>query len=338
MASKIGVALIGCGRIGITHLRAIQELPEEIELVAVVDANTDILKKISKRYGPKKTYSSIENALKDPEIHAVILSLPNNQHCSASIEAAKSGKHVLVEKPMTLSVSEADLMIEASKKAGVNLMVAQSRRFIPALRLSKNYLSKIGKPFNMVYLTMGQYPVDIQNPPTWWRSRVCTGGLIFPNVGAHTLDYSLWLFDDRKPVSVYARSYCNNLHFEGEDEGVVIVEMDDGSLITNHISYNTSPAVRNCVINGPSGTMSFLLRYSENNWPLGHAEADLVVNGEVVFKDDGKEWDFVLQLKEFINSIRESREPLTSGEFGRKVVRAIEAAIESSRTKQIVKF
>jgi predicted dehydrogenase len=59
------------------------------------------------------------------------------------------------------------------------------------------------------------------------------GGLVFPMMGAHTLDYSLWLFDDRKPVSVFAKAYSNNPSFEGDDQGTVIIEMEDGSFIKN---------------------------------------------------------------------------------------------------------
>jgi predicted dehydrogenase len=177
---------------------------------------------------------------------------------------------------------------------------------------------------------------NTSNAPTWWKAGANTGGLLFPMMGPHTLDYSLWIFDDRKPVSVYAKAYSNNSSFEGDDQGTIIIEMDDGSFITNHLSMNTSPPVRHCTVNGADGTLSFSYRYKK--CLVGHIEADLIVNGEVVFKDDGKEWDFCLQMKEFISSINEKRKPLTSGEFGRKVVRAIEAAMESARTKQIVKF
>ena len=303
-------------------------------MIAIVDMNTEILQKTTDKYRPKKSYSSIENALKDPEVDAVVVALPHNLHCPVTLQAVRSGKHVLVEKPMAISVAETDKMIEAASKANVNLMVAQSQRYIPAQQISKGYLPKIGKPFSLVYLAMTLF--NTSNAPTWWRSGANTGGLVFPMMGAHTLDYSLWLFYDRKPVSVFAKAYSNNPSFEGDDQGTVIIEMEDGSFITNHLSMNTSPRVRYCVINGPNGTMSLSYRYKQG--PVGHIGADLMIDGETVFKDDEKDWDFSLQMKEFINSINEKRKPLTSGEFGRKVVRAIEAAMESAKTKQVVRY
>ncbi len=262
------------------------------------------------------------------------MALPHHLHCPITLQAVESGKHVLVEKPMAISVAEADRMIEAASKAGVTLMVAQSQRYIPALQLSKSYLPRIGRPFSLIYLNMTLFNTSIA--PTWWKSGANTGGLLFPMMGAHTLDYSLWLFDHREPVSVFAKGYSNNPSFEGDDQGTVIIEMEDGSFITNHLSMNTSPPVRHCTVNGANGTMSFSYRYKKGL--VGHIESDLIINGEAVFKDDGKEWDFCLQMKEFINSIHEKRKPLTSGEFGRKVVRAIETAMESARTKRVVRF
>jgi predicted dehydrogenase len=335
MADKIGIAVIGCGRIGITHLEAIKDLSDSVELVAIVEMNTEILQRVTEKYRPKRSYSSITKALQDNEIDAVVLALPHNLHCPITLQAAEAKKHVLVEKPFAISVREAEEMIKATEDADVTLMVAQSQRFVPALQVSKTYLSRIGKPFNMLYLFMTLF--NTSNAPIWWKSAANTGGLLFPMIGGHTLDYSLWLFDDRQPVSVFAKSYSNNSSFEGDDEGTIIIELDDGSFITNHLSMNTTPSVQNCFVKGPLGTMTFARRYNKG-WPVGRAEMDLLINGETVFKDEGKEWNFVLQMKEFLNAIKGKRKPSASGEIGKKVVRAIEAAMESARTKQIVKF
>lgn len=335
MSHKLGIAVIGCGRIGITHLEAMKELSNRIELAALVDTNPQVLQKVADQYKPLKAYSSLEEALADPRIEAAIVALPHSLHCPVTLQVARAGRHVLVEKPMAISVTEADRMIEAAEKAGVILMVGQSRRFIPALRLSKTYLPQIGKPFNMLYLFMTLFSTS--NAPAWWKSAANTGGLVFPMLGSHTMDYSLWLFDDRRPVTVYAKSYSSNPSFEGGDQGTVIIGMDDGTFITNHLSINTFPAVHDCVINGPLGTMSFSHQYTKGK-PVGRSKTDLYVKGEKVFDDDETEWSFLGELREFADAIAEKRKPSASGEIGRKVVRAIEAAMESARTGKVVKF
>ncbi len=271
MGSKVGIGVIGLGRIGLTHLEAVIELSGQVELMAVADTNTEILQKIADRYSPRKSYSSVEDALRDPKVEAVVLALPNNLHCPVAVKAAESGRHVLVEKPMAISVKEADRMIEAAEKANVRLMVGQSRRFIPALRQSKTYLSKIGRPFSMIYLMMPFF--DTSNAPGWWQSKANTGGLLFPTQGSHTLDYSFWLFDDREPVSIFAKAYSSNPSFEGDDQGTIMIEMEDGSFITNHLSINTFPPVHDCIVNCSSGTMSFSHRYIKGQ-PIGRSEVD----------------------------------------------------------------
>lgn len=334
MTKKIKIAVVGLGRVGITHLEAIKELPDQIDLIALVDSNTEILKKVASIYKPKKSYSSFEAVLKDSEVEAVLLALPHNLHCPISLQIIESGKHVLVEKPMAISVAEADRMIEAADKAGVNLMVGHTRRYDPAYQLSKTYLPKIGKAFSIVLLMMA--PITY-NAPAWWKSEAATGGLVFTLAGPHVIDYCLWLFDDRKPISVYATSYSNNPSYEGPDEGTIIIEMDDGSSVNLHLSFNTSPSVQQCFITGSQGTMSFSHFYKKGDL-IGRSKVDLVVNGELVFKDDGSEWSFRTQMREFANSIIEKRRPSTSGEIGRQVVRVIEAALESAKTKNVVKF
>ena len=156
-------------------------------------------------------------------------------------------------------------------------------------------------------------------------------------LGSHSLDYSLWLFDDRQPVTVYAKGYSSNPSFEGDDQGTVIIGMEDGSFITNHLSLNTFPAVHDCVINGPLGSMSFSHQYSKGK-VIGRPKTDLYVKGEKVFDDDETEWSFLGQLREFADAIAEKRKPSASGEIGRKVVRAIEAAMESARTGKVINF
>jgi UDP-N-acetyl-2-amino-2-deoxyglucuronate dehydrogenase len=81
MSRKIGVAVVGCGRIGLTHLEAIKEIPDRVNLTAIVDINPELLHNLAEKYRPKRIYTLISEALKDQEIEAIILALPHNLHC-----------------------------------------------------------------------------------------------------------------------------------------------------------------------------------------------------------------------------------------------------------------
>jgi predicted dehydrogenase len=119
------LALVGLGFMGGVHLKAISSL-QGVELGAVVSRR--------KPTWPVKHYSSLEAALADPEIDAVDLCLPTDQHESATVAALRGGKHVLVEKPMALDFASCERMIEEAKRAGKILMVAHVLRFFPAYR------------------------------------------------------------------------------------------------------------------------------------------------------------------------------------------------------------
>ena len=140
------IAVIGLGFMGSTHLKALKNVPES-ELVAVVSSDE---KKLSgdlsaiqgniggpgekMDFSRVKKYRTITEALADPEIEAVDICLPTDQHSSAAVAALRAGKHVLVEKPMALDGAAADEILAAARKSGRVLMTGQVLRFIGAYR------------------------------------------------------------------------------------------------------------------------------------------------------------------------------------------------------------
>ena len=126
---EVGYAVVGCGRIATSHLKAVNQLPGYIDLIAAVDVREERARKYCEEFGAEKYYTSVENALKDEAIEAVDLCLPPSEHCPVAVQAMNAGRNVIVEKPMCLTVAEADQMIEAADRNGVILMCGQSRRF-----------------------------------------------------------------------------------------------------------------------------------------------------------------------------------------------------------------
>jgi predicted dehydrogenase len=123
---KVGMAVIGCGRIGQVHLRSIAKLSNLANLVAVVDSCEEIAIKSANKFSAKRWYSSIDVALEDEEISAVVVALPHLFHKDVTIKAAKAGKHILVEKPLALNLAQTDAMIEACESARVTLLPSTS--------------------------------------------------------------------------------------------------------------------------------------------------------------------------------------------------------------------
>jgi predicted dehydrogenase len=251
-----------------------------------------------------KFHTSTEAALNDPAIQAIVLCLPNYLHKPVALEAMDAGRHVLVEKPMTITLADAKEMVGRAQEKGVVLMTAQCYRFVSALQIIKERIaSEIGYPTNLVYIDAVN-PGDINVPP-WWKDMEKTGGLAFNMVGSHTIDMTIWLYEGKKPVRVYAEARSIGGKFAGADELLLTISFDDESIAFNHISLNTSPEKHDGLITGPKGSYSFKLVRGPI---LGIFYGELILNGKLVHSGDQKPHNFSLQMQEFSEAILHKRE------------------------------
>lgn len=316
MGKRIGVAVVGCGRVSGNHLGAIKNLGDLAELVAAVDVDVKRAKSASEEYSAKRYYTNTKEAFADPEIEAVVLGLPHYLHCKVSVEAAKAGKHILVEKPMALTVAEADMMIEEAEKNKVKLMVGQVVRHNPAIAKAKECFNegKLGKPLHVTERMLRYFAA----PPTdWWRSYEKTGGLIIALNISHSADTILWILNT-SATSVYAVGSSSNPVWEGEDDVLVQLMTKEGTIVCMNQSFNAHGVSGDTIIIGTESTF----RVTGNS---------LAINGENVELPESELTGMESQMKEFISSINEDREPLASGQDVRKVVAVLEAARESMK-------
>lgn len=333
-SSKIGVGIIGLGRIAHSHIDAIKELPDTAELAAVADLRENLAQEVAQEHGVS-AYSSTEKLLEDDRIQAVVVCLPHDLHAPVSVQAADAGRHVLVEKVMARSYREGLQMVEAADRNGVKLMVGQSRRYFQALQEAHRRRDEIGRIRNLLY-TFACY-FDVSTAPQWWRSKDSTGGLVYPMLGSHSVDYTLWMMDDRDPVSVFARGASNNEGFEGDDDVTIVVEFDDGTHATNFLSINNRPARHEALVIGEEGSIYFT-QEGDHIGLIGTADTDLFVTGEKIMSGDPKPHAFTVQMQEFIGSIGENREPSSSGRKVLTQLDILEAADTSAREGRMIEL
>lgn len=334
MTSKVGLAVIGLGRISQTHIDAIQALPERCELVAVADLQEELAYKVATQH-QVTPYTSVDEVLQDERVEGVVICLPHNLHAPISIQAAEAGRHVLVEKVMARTHDEGVSMVEAAKQNSVKLMVGQSRRYFLAMQEAHRRREEIGRIYNLLY-TFAPY-FDINVAPPWWRRAEDTGGLVYPMLGSHSIDYALWMLDDRRPVAVFAKGASNNPDFEGDDDVTLIIEFDDGTHATNFLSINNRSPRHEGLIVGEKGSIYFIQR-GDHDGLIGIAETDLYVNGELVMSGDPRPHSFTVQMKEFLDSIDEDREPSSSGERILAQLSIIEAAQVSAQKRRMIEL
>ncbi len=328
---KVRIGIIGVGRIAMAHIDAAMDLRDDLELTAIADIRTDRARDIANKFAVKDVYADYHNLLRDPQIEAVVVCLPNYLHHQVCRDAARCRKHILVEKPMAVNLREADEMIEAARENQVNLMVGQSRRFSDAIWEIRERVDEIGPPFRIDINFLVSFP----EPPTdWWKSSEKAGGLVILLQGSHSVDTILWLLN-RIPSTIFSISRSRNPLWEGEDEANIVLGFDSGELATVHLSLSTSPYLHETIIVGPKGTMRLFEVPAEE--PFGF-HYRLEVNGEIVLDGEQIPSLYTVQLKEFVEAIREGRQPIASGEEVRKTMLVLDEARKSDREGRAIQL
>lgn len=187
----IKAALIGIGYIGHAHLSALQQI-SNVKIAAIVDFNEENGKKIASE-NDAEYFKNIDELLKNSDIDFVDICVPTFTHAEIAVKAANAGKHVLCEKPLTLSLDDADKMIEAVKNNNVKAMTGHVLRFWPEYVKIKEIIDSgyIGKPLNAFCERICITP-DWQ-VGAWDKNEKFSGGAAI-DLHIHDLDFLIWLF------------------------------------------------------------------------------------------------------------------------------------------------
>jgi predicted dehydrogenase len=326
---KLKLGIIGMGRVAMAHADATKELKEQVKLVAIAELRAERAKEMAELLGVKKVYSDYRELLKNPEIEAVIICLPNHLHHPICMEAARAGKHILVEKPMCMNLAEADEMISEANKHAITLMVGQSRRFSLAMQEIFNRIDEIGQPFRIDIAFL----VHFHQPPTdWWKSSEKAGGLVSLLQGSHSVDTVLWLLK-KVPSSVVAVSQSQNSLWEGEDEADIILNFNTGELASIHLSLNVSPYLHELLISGPKGSIRLFEYPTEKTYGFYYR---LELNGKTILEGEQIPSLYTNQLCEFVEAIRENRVPIASGQEVRNTMLVLDAIRKSQKEEKII--
>jgi predicted dehydrogenase len=326
---KLKFGIIGMGRVAMAHADATKELKDKVDLDAIAELRAERAKEVAEAFGVKKVYSDYRELLKDPEMEAVIVCLPNHLHHPVCLEAARAGKHILVEKPMCMNLSEADEMISEANKHEITLMVGQSRRFSRAMQEIFNRIDEIGQPFRIDIAFL----VHFQQPPTdWWKSSEKAGGLVTLLQGSHSVDTVLWLLS-KIPSTIFSTSRSRNPRWEGEDEVDIVLGFDTGELATVHLSLNTSPYLHETILVGPKGTIRLFEYPTDKAFGFSYR---LDVNEKTVLEGEQIPSLYTIQLKEFYEAIRENRTPIASGAEIRNAMMVLDAIRKSDKEGKLI--
>ena len=315
---KLGLCILGCGEFAGTFAQEIAQLGDDIDLYF---ASRDAAKAAaySRRYHGGGSFGSYQDAAADPRVEALYLCTPHYLHREHVALSAQAGKHVLVEKPIARTVTEAEQIIQEARQAGVHLMVAENYRFMAVVRQAKELIESgaIG------HLRLIQLQEEGPFRPTGWRnSRDLNGGGVFIDGGIHKVD--LLTFLAGRPQTIYATAPRRaDPSLDAEDALVVVTTSETGVVgMINHSSANTrDPAPQWVSVLGAEGRLYFELGQSWLRLHDGLSERTLACPGDP--------HGLATMVREFRDSIREGRQPEMSGQEGLEDLKVVVKAYQS---------
>lgn len=304
----VNVGVIGVGAMGENHVRVYHKM-EEANLMGVSDVSERALKKIEKKYGAKG-YTDYCELLANPEIEVVSVCVPTTFHHAVVMEAIRHKKHVLVEKPIAFTLTEAEEMIAAAKDAGVILATGHVERFNPAVQKAKELIDDgvIGDIVSAFAKRVGPLPPRIKD----------VGVSI--DLAIHDLDIMNYLFEE-EITQVYGTMNSSFDDSEFEDHAEIMVSFDNESTGIIEVNWLTPYKRRELELTGTAGIIS--VDYIQQSIEVfGKFAQDIEIVHEEPLKGE---------LKSFLNSVVEENEPVITGEDGLKALKMVIAANKSSK-------
>ena len=318
--------MIGAGNISATHVRALAGIAG-VTLAGVYGPRLERAQAVAD-IGGGRGYDSLERMFAAESPDMVIVGTPSGLHGEHAAAAVRHGIHVLVEKPLEISVARVDALIAHASERGVTLGVVFQDRVKPGVRALKAAVD--AEPFGRVALIRAQVPW--WRPPEYYRDSqwrgtwALDGGGALMNQGIHTVDLLLWLCGPVTRVSGKAVTRCHDI--EVEDTAVAILEFASGAIGTLEATTCAYPGrPRRIEISGAAGTA--ILdgdRFAPDAQPAADAPPQNVASP--VVSDVSPHRDVIA---DFIEACRRRRPPVCGGLDGRRSVQLIEAIYASSR-------
>jgi predicted dehydrogenase len=356
----LGFAIIGCGMIARFHARAISELPSA-RLVALQSRKPENAAKVMEAAGTKcDVYTDIAELLKRPDVHVVTICTPSGAHMEAAVAAAQAGNHVVVEKPLEITLERCDRIIDACDKHRVQLCTIFPSRFADANQVLKKAVDagRFGR------LTLGETtckwwrPQSYYTPPAppceggerggggWKGTKALDGGGALMNQAIHNVDLLYWMMGPVKAIQGFTATLAHE-RIEVEDTAVACLQFQNGALGVIQAATSVWPGLPKTIgIHGDRGSVvveqedvlrwdfdpeteedkAVRQRFAQRVGASGGASNPAAISHEYHRR----------QLADFLHAIDTGARPLVDGREGRKAVAIILGIYQSAQTGRVV--
>lgn len=236
---KIRIALVGCGRIANNHLEAMEKHAADFDIVDVCDIDAQALERAVARTGAKG-YIHLSDMLANTTADVVVLTTPSGLHANQAIEIAKTGRHVVTEKPMATRWQDGLRMVRACDEANVRLFVVKQNRRNATLQLLKRAAEqgRFGRIYSVAINVFWTRPQEYYDSAKWRGTWEFDGGA-FMNQASHYIDLFDWIVGPVESVMAYTATLDRDI--EVEDSGVAALRWRSGAMGTLNVTMLTYP-------------------------------------------------------------------------------------------------
>ncbi|MCS6845187.1 MAG: Gfo/Idh/MocA family oxidoreductase [Caldilineales bacterium] len=330
----INFGLIGCGRVAPRHAQSIKQL-RETRLVATADIRFDRAQRFAEEYGAD-AYQDYRDLLARPDVDAVSICVPSGLHAQVALDALRAGKHVLVEKPIALTLEDADRMIAEARQRSLWLGVVLQNRYNSPVQQLRRAVDEglLGR------LYLGNACVRWYRPQSyyddgWHGTRAMDGGALM-NQSIHHIDALQWLMGPVHSVQAYTATLAHRM--ETEDVGVAVLRFKSGALGTVEGSTLTWPQnlEGSVSIFGEHGSVQ-VGGTALNRITLWKVRGQLEQEAEILTSqrvDPPSVYGYSHRevIRDFARAVLDNRPPSTPGEEARKSLALVLAIYEAAET------
>jgi predicted dehydrogenase len=341
-SAPIRIGLVGCGAISTQHLEAISALAD-LRLAGVVSASVDRARTVGERWGVP-WFTRLEDLLAADELDAVTISSPSGLHPGQALAALRTGRHVVVEKPIALSVEDADAVVREGHERGLLVATISQRRFEPAVRALHAAVEAGALGRISLIIAEGLYhrPQSYYDSAAWRGTRNLDGGVLM-NQAIHMVDLLRWI--GGPVVSVAAHVATLGHQMEAEDTATVSLRFDTGALGEIVATTCANPEFPTELrVYGDQGHVRIVgetaIEWDVTGLPAPFGDADQPIPpGTAATQTWGTNaTGYLRQYADFASAVRAGRPPAVTGEDGRNAVEVITAAYEADRTGRVVEL
>lgn len=344
-ARKIRVAHIGAGRIAEMHFQSVEGIPDHFELVAVCDVKPERAQKAAARF-QSKAYTDYRAMLDAVDADLVVVSTPNHLHYPMGMDVARSGRHLLMEKPITLTLEDNDALIDAFESTGKKLFAVKQVRYNPPIQVLKDAVDsgRLGRLLTGSLVMRWTRPQEYFDTDEW-RGKVDLdgGGLI--NQGIHYVDILQWLFG---PVaSVFGKIDTVGHDIEIEDVAHAIISFKNGAYVNVEFTTCTYPKNLECSIAvlGTDGTVKLggtavneIELWEVKNYPKPVVRDSLPPNVYAGGMYQGSCPNHIFVYHDIVKALKENGTEYTDGTEARKSLEIVLAIYRSARENREVRL